>query len=313
MRFQPERDRCRKKIVKQRRKIKKVWYFLITAVVALAVALALTGCGNNSQSADTTDGAIGGQANAAGNGSTAAVVQVHTKGVKPKNGGASTNTGGSTTVVTGADNSDVDISGIDPNKPMIAFTFDDGPGAGTERILKTFQDNGAKATFFELGSNIEEYPEMTKKLAEAGMQLCSHTYSHEDLTTLSDAQIAKEYAKTEAAMESAAGLKPSALRSPYGSQDEHVQSQTPYPIILWSVDTLDWSSRDATAICSAVYEADPQDGDILLFHDIYDSTAEAIETLVPHFKEKGYQMVTVAQMFAVKQQKLENGSIYCNA
>lgn len=290
--------------MKKKWNMKKAGVLLLAVLMTLGITLTLAGCGGDNQSVSTAEDTVGEQANAAGNGSTAAVVRVHTKGVKPKKGGTSNNQIGSR---------EVDISGIDPNKPMIALTFDDGPGRGTEKILQVLQENDAKATFFELGSKIKEHPELSKKLADAGMQMASHTYSHPDLTTLSDAEIAKQYEKTDKAMEQATGLKPAALRPPYGSLDEHVQSKTPYPMILWSIDTLDWSSRDAKAICNEVYNANPEDGDILLFHDIYDSTAEAIETLVPYFKEKGYQMVTVEQMFAVKEKKLKNGNFYYNA
>ena len=98
--------------------------------------------------------------------------------------------------------------------------------------------------------------------------MASHTWDHPDMTSLSDSEIEKTLSKTAAEMEKATGgTTPSALRPPYGAVDDNVKSQVNLPIILWSIDTLDWSSRDADAICQKVDAADPGDGDIILFHD----------------------------------------------
>ena len=152
------------------------------------------------------------------------------------------------------------------------------------------------------------------KLADAGMQMASHTWDHPDMTSLSDSEIEKTLSKTAAEMEKATGgTTPSALRPPYGAVDDNVKSQVNLPIILWSIDTLDWSSRDADAICQKVDAADPGDGDIILFHDIYESTADAVARLVPQLKAKGFQLVTVEQMFAAKNKELKNGTVYCDS
>lgn len=290
--------------MKKKKNQKKAGVFVLSVLLMLGLLLTLAGCGGDGSSAGAEENTIGEQANAAGTGSTASVIQIHTKGVEPKTEGIPDSR---------TDSGEVDTSGIDKEKPMIALTFDDGPGDGTERILRVLQENGAKATFFELGGRIQARPELSKKLAEAGMQMASHTYDHPDLTKISEEDVSSQYTRAEKAMEKATGGKPTALRPPYGASNERVRSQTPYPLILWNVDSEDWSSRDAEAICNAVYDANPGDGDILLFHDIYDSTADAIETLVPYFKEKGYQMVTVEQMFAAKGIELKNGTLYYNA
>ncbi|MDD5952625.1 MAG: polysaccharide deacetylase family protein [Oscillospiraceae bacterium] len=294
---------------------KKIGAVLLSVMLSLGLALALAGCGGE-ETVQTQQGNVATQANGVANDPTASVVQIHTKGVKPKKGhrgDAVPADAEQTAAQTPYDNASVDLTGIDPEKPMIALTFDDGPGEGTERILQVLTDNGAKATFFELGCNVEKYPDLTKKLVDAGMQVASHSYSHPDLTTLSKKEVAKEISKTENAMAQAADHQPTMLRPPYGAINESVSSQLAYPIILWDVDTQDWSSRNADAICAEVEAADPSDGDIILFHDIYTSSAEAIERLVPQFKQQGFQMVTVAQMLAAKGIDVQNGTTYCNA
>lgn len=321
--------------MKKKRNASK-WVSLgLGVLLAAGISLGLTGCGGG-QSADGSDTvsetSIGAEANGDHNtysvgtvstqngkrhygGYSRYIMRVETKGVKPhrnqdKNQGQQSNGQNS----GGISPSDVDLTGIDTTKPMIALTFDDGPGAGTEKILQILQENDAKATFFEVGTSIQNYPELSKKLADAGMQMASHTWDHPDMTSLSDSEIEKTLSKTAAEMEKATGgTTPSALRPPYGAVDDNVKSQVNLPIILWSIDTLDWSSRDADAICQKVDAADPGDGDIILFHDIYESTADAVARLVPQLKAKGFQLVTVEQMFAAKNKELKNGTVYCDS
>ncbi len=281
----------------KKKNFKKIGALLAAMVMAAAVTVTMAGCGGGSEPAPEQ-----GDSENQGTAASVQVVQVDTKGVVPKEH-----------LVVETEYGEVNLTGIDLEKPMIALTFDDGPGSGTEKILRVLQENNAKATFFELGSNVENYPEMTKKLADAGMQVASHTYSHMDLSELSAEDIKDQHSKTENAVKAAAGVDITAMRVPYGSVDDTVKSNTQYPIILWSIDTLDWSSRDATAICNSVYNVTVEDGDILLFHDIYDSTADAIEILVPYLKNQGFQLVTVDQMFAAKEVKLAKGGVYSDA
>ena len=286
----------------KKKNFKKIGALLAAMVMAAAVTVTMAGCGGGGEPAPeqgSTDTQI---TENLGTSASVQVVQVDTKGVVPKEH-----------LVVETEYGEVNLTGIDLEKPMIALTFDDGPGKGTEKILRVLQEHGAKATFFELGSNVENYPEMTKKLADAGMQVASHTYSHPDLAELSAEDIKDQHSKTESAVKAAAGTNITAMRVPYGSVDDTVKSNTQYPIILWSIDTLDWSSRDAAAICNSVYNVTVEDGDILLFHDIYDSTADAIEILVPYLKNQGFQLVTVDQMFAAKEVKLAKGGVYSDA
>ena len=192
--------------------------------------------------------------------------------------------------------------------PMVALTFDDGPGKYTDRILNTLSANGAKATFFMLGNNISKYPEIIKKMENTGCELASHTFDHQKLTALDTAGIQNEISSTNSQLISIVGHGASLVRPPYGAYNASTQNAVSYPLILWSVDTLDWKTRDADSTYDAVMAA--QDGDIILMHDIHEPTADAIDKIVPALKEKGFQMVTVSELAAAKGVSLGNGNTY---
>ena len=192
--------------------------------------------------------------------------------------------------------------------PMVALTFDDGPVKYTDRILNTLSANGAKATFFMLGNNISKYPEIIKKMENTGCELASHTFDHQKLTALDTAGIQNEISSTNSQLISIVGHGASLVRPPYGAYNASTKNAVSYPLILWSVDTLDWKTRDADSTYDAVMAA--QDGDIILMHDIHEPTADAIDKIVPALKEKGFQMVTVSELAAAKGVSLGNGNTY---
>lgn len=186
---------------------------------------------------------------------------------------------------------------IDPSKPMVALTFDDGPSTGaTNRILDTLEKYGAVATFFDVGYRVESYPEVTQREKALGCEIGSHSYDHKDFTTLTAAQIQADHNKTNAVFQKAIGETPTLFRPPYGSTNATVQQNSPYAIVTWSVDTLDWKSRNADSILAAIQKEGNLDGKVILMHGIYDSTADAVEKLVPSLLEQGYQLVTVSEM-----------------
>lgn len=194
-------------------------------------------------------------------------------------------------------------------RPMIALTFDDGPGKYTEELIDFLVENDAKATFFMLGQNAEEYPEIVEKMEESGMELGNHTYSHQTLTTLSRKGIENEIDNANAAFEDAAGVPADTLRPPGGSVDENVQRAADMPIIKWSIDTKDWSNKDVNMIYEKVMD-NAQDGSIVLMHDIYEETVKATMRMVPKLKEKGFRIVTVQELAEAREIELEDGKVY---
>lgn len=199
---------------------------------------------------------------------------------------------------------------VDQSAPMVALTFDDGPSENaTERILKVLEENYSRATFFMVGTNAEKYPELVADIASAGCELGNHTYGHKDLTKLDSAGREEQVDLVNRAVNKATGSDTTVIRPPYGSYDDAVLGDLQIPVVLWDLDTEDWSSRNAQKIVDNVLNQ-VQDGDIVLMHDIYDSTADAVELLVPILKEKGFQIVTVSEMAKYKGKELECHKAY---
>lgn len=198
---------------------------------------------------------------------------------------------------------------VDPTKPMIALTFDDGPGAETEKLLSVLEQYNARATFFMVGTRVPQYPETIKKMKEIGCELGNHTAEHKNLTKLSDAEIKEAIQSVADQVAEATGGSPTTVtRPPYGAFDDHVKAAAPNPLIMWSVDTLDWKTKNVESTVKSVNSA--TDGDIVLMHDIHKTSVEAAIQVIPQLIEKGYQLVTVSEMAEARGVKLENGGVY---
>lgn len=198
---------------------------------------------------------------------------------------------------------------IDVNKPMIALTFDDGPGPGTDRILETLKKYNAKATFFMIGTNTDRYPDTIRKMRELGCELGNHSKTHPQLTKLSAEQIRKEMEYTNKSIEKATGgFRPTIMRPPFGLINAKVRENVGLPLQMWSVDTLDWKTRNTKKTVEAVMKAG--DGDVVLMHDIHKQSVEAAVQLIPKLIDKGYQLVTVSELAEARGVKLEKGQKY---
>lgn len=206
--------------------------------------------------------------------------------------------------------SPVQASAIDPAKPMVAVTFDDGPKASTTgRILDTLQFYNARATFFVLGSLAEKNTDILCKMRDIGCQIGNHTYDHPKLTNLSSQNIASQISRTSQIVANATGVTPALVRPPYGSYNKTVSSAAGAPLILWSIDTLDWKSRNAASVTNEVLSK-VRDGDIILMHDIYTSTADAADAIIPALIQRGFQLVTVSELAYYKNKALSSCSSY---
>lgn len=195
------------------------------------------------------------------------------------------------------------------NRPMIALTFDDGPGANTMRLLEALEEKGAKATFFMVGQNVSKFQDTVKKMYDIGCELGNHTYNHPDLSTLSVESMRSQINDTNSLVEEAAGHPSTLLRPPYGSANASVSENAGMPLILWNVDTLDWKTRDTQATIDHVL-ANAGDGDIVLMHDIYSTTIDAAIELIDLLQEKGYSLVTVSELAEARGYDLVNGQKY---
>jgi peptidoglycan/xylan/chitin deacetylase (PgdA/CDA1 family) len=198
---------------------------------------------------------------------------------------------------------------IDPKKKMVALTFDDGPGKYTMEIVKCLKKNNARATFFVLGCNVDAYGDAVKAAYKIGCEIGSHTYNHSNLTRLSTAEIKKQMKDTDKKIKKLIGKKATLMRTPGGNTNEKVQKAVGKPIILWSIDTLDWKTRSKEKTIQAVMN-NVQDGDIVLMHDIHEPSKEAALVLIRKLKQKGYQLVTVSELAEYRGYKLKKGTVY---
>lgn len=195
---------------------------------------------------------------------------------------------------------------IDPKKPVVALSFDDGPAYydngsnSTLEILKVLEEYGARATFFMCSSRINKSnSECLKKEIELGCELGNHTYDHQNYGKKVTEQ---DIVRGSEAIKKACGKNPSIFRCPGGMMTSKIQEvckKEGMPIAYWSVDTEDWKSRDADKIYKAAMKG-VYDGSIILMHDIYPTTAAAVKKIVPKLIEEGYQIVTVSEMLAAK-------------
>ncbi|MBR3262554.1 MAG: polysaccharide deacetylase family protein [Lachnospiraceae bacterium] len=209
----------------------------------------------------------------------------------------------------------VDMHGIDVNAPMVALTFDDGPDVSniTSRILDAFAGVGGHATFFQLGQRAEMYPEKIQRIVNEGHEIGNHTYDH---SHMGDAVTSDDIIRANDAIEAAGGVRPVSFRSPGGNTTELIRQtciQENMTLYYWSMDTRDWYTKDAAETVSYI-KSHVEDGDIILMHNIYDSSAEAVEEIVPWLVEQGYQLVTVSQLLVAKTGNLpEPGLEYYTA
>ncbi len=200
---------------------------------------------------------------------------------------------------------------IDPDKPMVALTFDDGPGPRTMEILDKLEECNARCTFFLVGEMLVNYPDTLNKMVEIGCELGNHTYYHSTLTKLSPEEMNEALDSTSDAIKEITGVEPTLVRPPGGSVNESVRETVKAPLILWNIDTEDWKTLNTESDIEAVMST-LSDGNIILMHDIHSPSVDAALQLIPMIQERGYQLVTVSEMAAVKGVELEDGVKYFN-
>lgn len=189
---------------------------------------------------------------------------------------------------------------IDPARPMIALTFDDGPyGPVTLRILDALESAGGRATFFIVGSRIDGREETLKRIAASGCELGNHTYDHVMLKGLSETQIRTQLEKNDQKIYEVTGQHTTVLRPPGGAYDQNLYNVLQTPAVLWTVDTMDWSHQNKDITVQRVLDH-AEDGDIILMHDLFKPTAAAVEELIPALCERGFQLVTVSELLTYR-------------
>ncbi len=202
----------------------------------------------------------------------------------------------------------------DPDvKKLVALTFDDGPQkAVTRRILSTLEKHGAKATFFVVGNRADHYKNYITYASKLGCEIGSHTWSHKNLTELTESEIETEITDSVKKIESITKTPVTLVRPPEGAVDAYVLKNVKYPIIMWNVDSFDWKNRNEQKIYDEVMNK-VSDGSIILMHDLYSTTADAVERLIPDLMAKGYKFVTVSELMRLRGIELKSGKRYSQA
>ena len=159
---------------------------------------------------------------------------------------------------------------------------------------------------------IRNNKEIVKEVVNRGFEVGNHTTDHSNLRKLSYEKIKTKINDNNSLFYEITGKNMTYLRPPYGNLNDNVKRIVDVPIIKWSVDSRDWESRNKDKIVSLV-KSTVKDGDIVLFHDLYQSTKEAIEVLVPDLISEGYRIVSVSELFSLKNIALEPQKVYNKA
>lgn len=201
---------------------------------------------------------------------------------------------------------------LDPSKPMIALTFDDGPSKNTTHIVELLRFYNSRATFYVVGNRISSYADTIRYCADQGNEIGIHTWEHAKLTVLSPQEISDQLTRTEEAVEQYAGVSCASVRPTGGACNDTVKQvagQLGYYLVNWSVDTEDWKTRDADSTYNTIM-SEASDGAIILCHDLYDSTASAMDRAIPDLIAQGYQLVTVSELMSYRDGGAVPGSLY---
>ena len=196
--------------------------------------------------------------------------------------------------------SSITFSLVHVDGPCIAMTFDDGPSATlTPRLLDILAAHHIKATFFVIGENVGEHPEIVARAAREGHEIGNHSWSHPNLARMSDDTVRRQLWRTDDAIKSATGIRPRLLRPPYGSitarQKRWIHDEFGYEIILWDVDPYDWKRPGPSVVRNRILK-ETRPGSIVLSHDIHLGTIEAMPSTFDALEAKGFKFVTVSQL-----------------
>lgn len=273
-------------------------HFAFSALVVGLVIFSMTSCQSQKSDIDQPDAAMVGQfvgpsgnfrnqATANNNG----LATRYPRGYNPQ-----------VNLPDGSGGGQVSFSRVNTYAPYIAMTFDDGPHpTNTPRLLDMLRERNIRATFYVVGKNVRAYPHIVRRIIAEGHEIGNHSWSHPNLTKLSQSAVIKQLQDTESAIISACGVRPRTLRPPYGaltsSQRQMVKAHFGYPTILWDVDPLDWKRPGPSVVTNRIIN-NTRSGSIVLAHDLHKSTVDAMPSTFDGLLAKGYTFVTVSQLLS---------------
>ena len=181
-------------------------------------------------------------------------------------------------------------------RPMIALTFDDGPGEYTSELLDCLEENNAHATFFMLGQNVQNYQDDVKRMLELGCEIGNHSWDHANMYELSLDSVVKEFNDADQALIDACGQASTVVRAPYGNANEDIMNAVGKPFFMWSLDSLDWKYKDVDLDYKSIMQ------------DNHEPSVKAAERIIPELINMGFKLVTVSEMAEAKNVTLQNAS-----
>ena len=197
---------------------------------------------------------------------------------------------------------------------MIALTFDDGPGRFTGMILDTLAEYGGLATFCVLGYRVEGWAQVAQRIVADGHELTGHSWAHTNMTTQTRDQVTAAIIDTDAAIYAVTGVRPTLFRPPYGefnAQVVEIAAELGQGILMWSIDPRDWDMRNRSA--EDLYRdimRQARDGAIIVLHDIFLTTAQAMEWVIPSLVEQGFALVTASELIYHFYGGVEPGQVF---
>jgi peptidoglycan/xylan/chitin deacetylase (PgdA/CDA1 family) len=226
----------------------------------------------------------------------AGLVAAHALRAEPK---VATQTAGNNNPKSAAEPK-ITINSVHVDGPYIAITFDDGPSATlTPKLLDLLAAHRIKATFFVIGENVAEHPDIVARAAREGHEIANHSWSHPNLAKMSDEGVRRQLRQTDEAIKSATGTRPTLLRPPYGSITERekrwIHDEFGYQIVLWDVDPYDWKRPGPAVVRNRILQ-ETRPGSIVLSHDIHPGTIEAMPSTFDALKAKGFKFATVSEL-----------------
>lgn len=204
---------------------------------------------------------------------------------------------------------------VDPNRPVIALSFDDGPGKYTDQFLDLFEQYGVRATFCTIGNLVNTQTEALERAVSMGCEVIGHSWDHKNLAKLSAEDVRTQIMDTSDTIEAVTGVAVPKFRPPYGAVSDtmkEVAEELGFAIIYWNVDPEDWNTSDPDEVYHNVMR-DAKDRAIILSHEIYKSTLIAYTRLIPDLLSQGYQIVTVSELLFIRYgSNLTPGQVYYN-
>jgi len=203
---------------------------------------------------------------------------------------------------------------IDPSRPVIAFSFDDGPGIYTNDFLDLLEQYGVRATFCTIGNLVNTQSTALKRAIEVGCEVIGHSWDHKNLAKMNSEDVRQQIESARDAVQAVTGTAIPMFRPPYGAVSDTmktVSAELGFAMINWNVDPEDWNTKDVDKVYDAVM-AQVKDRAIILSHEIYHSTLEAYKMLIPELLSMGYQIVTVSELLHLKYGELTPGNVYYN-